>query len=123
MALWRKPYTLRRYGQSKMVRGYTTSEYTDTVVQLDVQPLSTTELEALPEGERSKKRVTTYGSYAIQIADQATQTKGDRLYYEGSWYEAETSEMWMGTPIGHYCCQFVKVAETEQTNPPMEGGE
>ena len=125
MGLWRKPYTLRRYEKRKLKKGYSTSGYTDLKVELDVQPLSTKELEALPEGQRSKRRVKAFGGTPIQTANQEHGTKADRLFYMGNWFECETSEPWDGSFLGHYLTQFVKVAESEQKPPPApaESGE
>lgn len=118
MRIWRKPYTVRHYQSGKVNRGYASSGYTDMVVELDVQPLSTKELEALPEGQRSKRRVKSFGSYPMQTANQATGTKGDRLFYNGRWYECEVSEPWNQTRLGHYFAQFVEVSENQKEATP-----
>lgn len=118
MRIWRKPYTVRHFTPGKVSRGYASSGYTDAVAELDVQPLSTKELEALPEGQRSKRRVKTFGDYPMQTANQATSVKGDRLFFEGRWYECEVSEPWNQTKLGHYFAQFVEVPENEKEAAP-----
>lgn len=123
MALWRKPYTLRRWKSAKYRRGYRASLYEDLEVELDVQPLSTKELEALPEGSRSLHRIKTFGSAAIQTEEQKTGRRADWLFYNGKWYTCEVAEPWQnGTPLSHYYAQFVQVPESEPGEEAVPAG-
>lgn len=51
----------------------------DFVVTLNVQPLSSDELQALPEGERTIKRIKAIGVNQFNPTDEETGTQGDRL--------------------------------------------
>ena len=62
------------------------SQCIEITSQLNVQPLSTDELRVLSEGERTVKRIKSYGSDQMASADASTQTPGDRLFYHGQWY-------------------------------------
>lgn len=44
MPFFGKNYTLRRYGEGKVVNGYSTAGYTDQAVFLDVQTISDDEV-------------------------------------------------------------------------------
>ena len=71
LKIFRRKYTVRRFGtQEDVPGGYTTAPYEDVVTFLNVQPLSTKELLALPEGERSTKRVKAFGDLQLTAADQ-----------------------------------------------------
>ena len=52
IGIFRRPYTVRRHGKQAIVNGYAVSDSTDFTFKLNVQPLSSDELLALPEGER-----------------------------------------------------------------------
>lgn len=70
LKIFRRKYTVRRFGpQEDVPGGYTTAPYEDVVTFLNVQPLSTKELLALPEGERSTKRVKAFGDLQLTAAD------------------------------------------------------
>ena len=67
--IFRREYTVRRFKPQTIVRGYATSPYEDVVTNLNVQPLSPDELQALPEGERQFKRLKTFGDLQLTAAD------------------------------------------------------
>jgi hypothetical protein len=97
--------------------------YTDLSVNLNVQPLSKNELQALPEGERTIKRVKTFGMDALVSADEHMQTAADLLFYDGLWYECKTCVHWLHTPLTHYEAEFVVLSD-QSSEPPIiiEGG-
>ena len=101
-----------------MVNGYPSAPYTDGTALLNVQPLSSNDLQALPEGERTVKRVKAYGSERLASADEYLGIPGDRLYYHGLWYECKSSVMWDHTLLSHYESEFVLLPESEQEDPP-----
>lgn len=113
MDIFRKPYTLRSFGEQTNVDGYLYSPYEDAKVMLNVQPLTSNELEALPEGDRKVTRIKAFGAFPIKTADQATGTIADRLLYHGRWFECESSFQWDHTLLAHYESQFVAVAESD----------
>ena len=83
IGLFKKPYTVRQHGKQAVVNGYAAATYTDTVMRLDVQPLTPDELMALPEGERTVKRVKTFGGKKLTSADGFEGIPGDCLFYNG----------------------------------------
>ncbi|TZE83539.1 hypothetical protein [Calorimonas adulescens] len=126
MNIWKKQYTMRRYQAQKVGRkGYVTTGYEDIPVMLNVQPLSNDELEVIPEGSRSVKRIKCFGDFPFATANQKTGVQADRLFFEGKWYECEMSVLWDHTPLKHYRSQFVQVSEAEPDNavePPSQDG-
>jgi hypothetical protein len=116
--LFKKPYTVRQYGQQTVVKGYAGAPYTDTVTKIDVQPLTPDELMALPEGDRTVKRVKTFSGKRFTSADEFEGIPGDRLFYQGYWYECKSSVMWDHTILRHYRSDFVLLPQRDQMEPP-----
>ena len=108
--IWKKRYTLRRYGPQRNVRGYFTRSYTETEVMLNVQ---TTQSDATvtKEGKRITKKIKAFGTFPIKEADVKTATQGDRLLFEGEWYECTSCVHKEHTPLNHYISQFTLVSE------------
>lgn len=131
--LFNKDYWLRRFGEQREVKGYLTSAYKDCVVSLNVHPLSSDQLQVLPEGERRVKRLEAHGEYDLRVADQAKNIKGDLLLYHGEWYECISCQKWDHTILTHCNYQFVLVpAEDSRAydlvkiptgDPKMQGSE
>ena len=107
--LFNKNYWIRRFGVQREVKGYLTSGYEDFVASLNVHPLGTDAIQALPEGERKLKRLEAHGEVALLVGDEKESRKGDLLYYHGDWYECVNSQMWDHTILSHYNYQFVQV--------------
>lgn len=107
--LFNKDYWLRRFGEQREVKGYLTSGYRDYVVSLNVHPMGSDSLQALPEGERSVKHLEGHGEYNLIVANRGNNTQGDLLFYHGSWYECTASQMFDHTVLSHFNYQFVEV--------------
>lgn len=109
ITIFNKKYWVRRFGEQKNVRGYLTSPHTDFVASLNVHPLGTDSIQALPEGERKIKRLEAHGTDVIRPSDQHSGVKGDLLYYHGEWYECVSAVEWDHTILNHLNYQFVLV--------------
>ncbi len=121
--MFKKQYVLRRY-EPETESGF---PYEDMTIRLNVQPVSAAELQALPEGERSVKRLKAFGREDIRTASQMEGTPADRLWYHGRWYECEGADIWDHTPLAHCESQWVAVPENMPPEPPpelpIEGGD
>ncbi|MDR1687276.1 MAG: hypothetical protein LBS21_01530 [Clostridiales bacterium] len=118
LSLFKSLYTVRKYGEQTIVKGYASSSYSDISARLNVQPLSPDELAALPEGERTVKRIKAFGSEKFTSADEFSETPADRLFYSGKWYECKSSVMWNHTLLSHYRSEFVILPAGEQAEAP-----
>ena len=118
LGLFKKPYTVRVYTAQTIVKGYASAPYADAVMRLNVQPLTPDEIMALPEGERTVKRVKSYGPDKLTSADEFKGVPGARLFYNGQWYSCLSSVMWDHTMLSHYRSDFVILPEREQMPPP-----
>ncbi len=123
IGIFRRPYTVRRHDKQKFVNGYAVNGSADLTFMLNVQPLSSDELLALPEGERSVARVKTFGADRLIPADEHSGTPGDLLFVSGKWYECKSCIHWQHTPLKHYEGEFVVLADQSGQKPPKAGGE
>jgi len=123
IGIFRKPYTVRKYGKQEIVNGYPRAPYTDVKLRLDVQPLSADDLQALPEGQRTVKRVKAYGKNKLTAADEYDGIPGDRLFYQGLWYACTSSVMWEHTALAHYRSEFTLQPPGEQEGAPFDASQ
>lgn len=122
MNIWKKKYTLRRYNPQKSRKGYFTRNYTDTTVMLNVQPVSD-QTEVTTEGKRCPKMIKSYGTFPIRTEDVKRGIQADRLFFNGAWYQCESSVFWEHTPLSHYRSEFALVSEAiaeSDVQPPSE---
>lgn len=105
--------------EQKNFKGYLTSEYEDFVASLNVHPLSTDQMQALPEGQRKVKRLEGHGEVELVVADEKQNRKGDMLYYHRDWYECVSSQIWEHTILSHFNYQFVLVPDDVSQSPDM----
>lgn len=93
LGIFRRAFVVRRFGEENIVDGYGVSGYKDFITSLNVQPLSKDELQALPEGENTVKRMKAFGDLVFHTADRSVGRRADWLFYqgrmdtEGHWYE------------------------------------
>lgn len=100
LGIFKKPYTLRRFEKTQIIRGRSHAAYTDSTVSMNVQPLSSDDLMTLPDGMRRKKNIRAIGRVLVRTADEKTGTLADRIYYRGEWYECTGADIWGNTPVG-----------------------
>ena len=124
--LWKRQYVLRRYTKQKNRRGYYSRGFTETQVMLDVQTVSSDAV-VTKEGKRNTKVIKAFGSFPIKAADVKTGVQGDRLFFEGEWYECTSCVLKEHTPLVHYRSQFTlvseAVSETDLSTPDGNGTE
>ncbi len=111
--IFKKPYTLRRFEKTTIVKGRACARYSDSTVKLNVQPLTMTELVTLPDGIRRSKNIKAIGGALIRTADDVAGTLADRLYYRGEWYECTGADIWGNTPVGQTEAVFGLVPNVE----------
>ncbi len=114
--IFKKPYTLRRFEKTKLVRGYSCARYSDSTVKMNVQPVSMSELTTLPDGIRRSKNIKAISKVQIRTADDKEGTLADRIFYKGEWYECTGADIWGNTPVGQTEAIFGLI-------PPVETGD
>ena len=83
LGIFRRAFVVRRFGEENIVDGYGVSGYKDFITSLNVQPLSKDELQALPEGENTVKRMKAFGDLVFHTADRSVGRRADWLFYQG----------------------------------------
>ena len=114
MGLFKRTYIVRKHQPQTIMKGYVSSAYKDVKMRLNIQPLSNNDLMALPEGERTVKRIKAFGVEELASADEYTGARGDRLFYRGFWYECKSSVLWDHTLLSHYQSDFVICIDQEE---------
>lgn len=122
ISIFRRPYTVRRRGEQRIIDGYAVRDSSDFTAMLNVQPMSANELLALPEGERTVKRVKTFGADELISSDEHGGRPGDLLFLDGQWYECKSCVHWLHTPLAHYEAAFVILADQSVQSTPGAGG-
>lgn len=120
ISLFNKLYWIRRFSEQKNIKGYLVSDHQDFGASLNVSPLSTDQMQALPEGQRKVKRLEAHGTAVLVVADEKTNQKGDLLYYHGDWYECVSSQVWDHTILSHLNYQFVLVPNDASSSIDLE---
>jgi len=126
ITIFNKKYWRRRFTpQVLLSNGYYANGSSDKVVSLDVTPMGSDQLQALPEGERQFKHLSAYGTDELIPADESIGQKGDLLWYHGSWYECTAAQMWDHTMLNHTNYTLVEVPKdasysADVLNPPTK---
>lgn len=119
MNIFKRDYTLRTFSRQTTKKGYAVlAAYKDVQVSLNVQPMVSTELKSLSEGDRATKGIKSYGDFPVITADVINGIRADRLFYAGEWYECVSSSYFEHTPLGHWKSLYVRVSETDTTDCP-----
>lgn len=117
LEIFKKDYILRQFGEQTFEKGYAKSSYQDKLVKLNVQPITGSDLLALPEGLKGQKNLTAIGKVRMKTADEETGTLPDWLYYKGKWYECKGVDEWDHTFIGQTVATFTLITNSE--NPTV----
>jgi len=118
IGLFKKPYTIRRHGEQTVTDGYAWYPYTDIITRLNVQPQAPNEFDAAPEGDRTIKRLKSWGPAQLTSANEYTGQPGDYLFYKGIWYECLSSVEWDHTMLRHFQSDFTALPAEKQPDPP-----
>jgi hypothetical protein len=109
-------YTLRRFGEDKVVNGYPVAAQEDMTVFLDVQTISDDEI-VEEGGSRDSMMLKTFGDFPIRCSKQEEGVRSDQLFYEGRWYECTASRLSKNTFIKHWTSIFALVPVSTEEHP------
>ena len=110
------PITRRRYGAQTNVGGrQSLGSYTDTTIRATVYPATGRDLEALPEGERTKSVQIALCLSEVLTSEPSALTSSDRLVFGGYTYLARNIQEWprVGSVPHHWRVTCVRLQETE----------
>lgn len=112
MSLFHKPYTLRRFKPSVIIKGHSTSMYEEKTLLADVQTLQNIS-STLDSGAESKQRLKVFSKEQIQLADKPKGIRADWLYFQGKWFEAVACRLSENTLLKHYTSEFEEIPNAE----------
>lgn len=120
MNFLKKNYTLRRYLEPIYVQGYSSIPYEEKTLPMDIQTLEDI-VETTPEGRRSIQRLKVFCDSEILVEDEKKHQKADRVWFQGKWFECQSSRLSENTPLRHWTATFVQCLDAE--NGPNEEDE
>lgn len=115
---FQKKRVVRRYSEPSYVRGYASLPYEDIKMKMDVQ---TTEDKASADtdGIKSTQRLKVFSDEQLRVEDNYRNIHGDRIYFQGKWFECESSRLSENTGLAHWTSTFVECSVQE--DPPTGG--
>ena len=110
LLLWKRNYILRRFKDAQAGGGIITEDFDDIVVSVDIQTTdrSSTTSET---GDHTMQRIKVFTrdeKFEIKPADEANGTKGDWIWFQGKWFECQSSRLSDNTFLRHWTCTFVE---------------
>lgn len=112
MNFLKRNYTLRRYSEPFYDHGYSSIPYTDQTLPMDIQTLQDI-VETTSEGRKSIQRLKVFCDYEIYVENERTHQKADRVWFQGKWFECQSSRLSENTPLRHWTAEFIQCLDAE----------
>ena len=112
MNFLKRNYRLRRFLEPELVKGYFSIPYEDKTLPMDIQTLED-EVETTQEGRRSIQRLRVFCDFEILVEDDEKKQKADRVWFQGKWFECQSSRLSENTPLRHWTARFVQCLDSE----------
>ena len=112
MNFFKSPCLLRRYDRPTNVRGYMSIPYTDLSLPMDVQTMENV-AKTTPDGTESVQRLKVFCDQEILAESEHRQQKADRLWFQGKWFDCQSSRLSENTPLRHWTAVFVECLDQE----------
>lgn len=118
MKFFKRPHLLRRYSAPEIVDGYSSIPYEDMTFMMDIQ---TTDRQSSTDeaGTKTIQRLKIFCDSEIYAEDETTGQKGDRVWFQGKWFECTSSRLSENTPLRHWTTTFTQCL----TQEPAPGGD
>ena len=117
LQLWKKKRLLRRYEEPVAMAGYSIpASHVDIYIQADIQ---TTDKSASTgsDGDISLQKIKVFTETELKIASE-NGTPGDRIWFQGKWFECRTTKLSENTFLKHWTSTCVEC--TNADDPPEE---
>lgn len=121
MNLLKKSRTIRRYSGPVYERGYSSIPYEDLTLPMDVQTMEDATV-TTPDGTQSVQRLKVFCDREILVENAERQQKADRLWFQGKWFDCQSSRLSDNTPLRHYTATFIQCLNQEPGPGAGEGG-
>ena len=113
MNFLKRNYVLRRYLEPTITEGYFSIPYKDSTLPIDIQTLQDT-VETTPEGRRSIQNLKVFCDFEIYVEDEEKKRKADRVWFQGKWFECQSSRLSENTPLRHWTATFIQCLDAEE---------
>lgn len=80
---------------------------------MDIQTLEN-KVDTTHDGRDSVQRLKVFCDLEILVEDQDKQQKADRVFFQGKWFECQTSRLSENTPLRHYTATFVQCLDKKE---------
>lgn len=115
LSLWKKERILRRFKAPLSTGGVTLQDYYDMPVMADVQTTDRSS-KTREDGDLSSQELKVFTDEKLHVADEVTGTLGDRLWFQGLWFECKSSRLSENTFLKHWTSTFTQCMD--QDDPP-----
>lgn len=113
MNFFKRPYTIKRYLEPKIIKGYSSIPYEFLTLPMDIQTLENI-LITMQDGSRSVQQLKVFCDSEILMENEDTQQKADRLWFQNKWFECKECRLSNNTPLRHYTAKFIECLDNEQ---------
>ena len=117
LQLWKKKRTVRRYYDPVMEDGYSVPSHTDFQILADVQTTDRSSSTG-SDGDISTQKIKVFTAEEMHVASEENGTPGDRIWFQGKWFECRSSRLSENTFLKHWTSTFVEC--TNAGDPPEE---
>lgn len=123
LPLWKKKRLIRRYSAPELGGGYAVSDYKDIWVSADVQTTDRS-VSTGADGDIGLQRLKVFTDSELHVANDRTGTPGDRMWFQGRWFECRSSRLSENTFLKHWTSTFVECTNADDVplDISVEGG-
>lgn len=121
MNFLKTPHKIRRYAKPQFRNGYACIPYDDFTLPMDIQTMEDS-VETTQDGRASVQRLKVFCDHEILVEDDANGQKADRVWFQGKWFECQSSRLSENTPLRHWTATFVQCLDAED-GPSEEADE
>lgn len=116
MNFLKKRYRIRRYLEPVYIKGYSSIPFKDMTLMMDIQTMEDV-VQTTPDGRISVQRLKVFCDSEIFV-EEGNQ-KADRIWFQGKWFECQSSRLSENTPLRHWTATFVQCLDSDDA--PNEG--
>ena len=69
-----------------------------------------------PDGRDAVQMLKVFCDFEILVENESKQQKADRVWFQGKWFECQSSRLSENTPLRHYTATFVQCLDNDE--PP-----
>lgn len=110
LRLWKRKRILRRYTGHEVVNGYELVTHEDRIISADIQTTALSVTTGL-EGDMAVQRIKVFTDTQLNVARD--DLPGDRIWFQGRWFECRSTKLSENTFLKHWTSTFVECVNQE----------